>query len=46
MKTSIFDMNFILPPLVEMSEVMKDMNGLLSYYCDGWVGEPHENLHL
>jgi len=25
MKTSIFDMNFILPPLVEMTEVVKDM---------------------
>ena len=25
MKTSIFDMNLVLPPLVEMSEVVKDM---------------------
>ena len=25
MKTSIFDMNFPLPPLVEMTEVVKDM---------------------
>ena len=25
MKTSIFDMNFLLPPLVEMHEVEKDM---------------------
>jgi len=25
MKTSIFDMNFVLPPLVEMHEVVKDM---------------------
>ncbi len=25
MKTSIFDMNFILPPVVEMHEVVKDM---------------------
>ena len=25
MKTSIFDMNFILPPMVEMTEVEKDM---------------------
>jgi hypothetical protein len=24
MKTSIFDMNFTLPPMVEMSEVEKD----------------------
>ena len=26
MKTSIFDMNFTLPPLVEMTEVEKDMS--------------------
>ena len=25
MKTSIFDMNFVLPPVVEMHEVEKDM---------------------
>ena len=25
MKTSIFDMNFVLPPMVEMTEVKKDM---------------------
>ncbi len=25
MKTSIFDMTFTLPPLVEMAEVVKDM---------------------
>jgi len=25
MKTSIFDMNFVLPPMVEMHEVVKDM---------------------
>ena len=25
MKTSIFDMNFVLPPLVEMTEVEKDI---------------------
>ena len=25
MKTSIFDMNFILPPMVEMTEVVKEM---------------------
>jgi hypothetical protein len=25
MKTSIFDMNFVLPPLVGMTEVEKDM---------------------
>jgi hypothetical protein len=25
MKTSIFDMNFVLPPVVEIHEVVKDM---------------------
>ena len=25
MKTSIFDMNFVLPPMVEMTEVEKDI---------------------
>ena len=25
MKTSLFDMTFTLPPMVEMTEVMKDM---------------------
>jgi hypothetical protein len=25
MKTSIFDMTFVLPPMVEMTEVKKDM---------------------
>ena len=25
MKTSIFDMNFVLPPMIEMTEVEKDM---------------------
>jgi hypothetical protein len=35
MKTSIFDMNFILPPMIEMSEVEKDMphySGYCSYH--------------
>jgi len=35
MKTSIFDMNFVLPPLVEMTEVEKDMpenTGWRPYY--------------
>ena len=27
MKTSIFDMNFVLPPMVEMTEVEKGMPG-------------------
>jgi hypothetical protein len=30
MKTSIFDMNFTLPPIVEMTEVEKDMSNFLS----------------
>ena len=25
MKTSIFDMNFVLPPMLEMTQVEKDM---------------------
>jgi hypothetical protein len=25
MKTSIFDMTFVLPPMLEMTEVVKDM---------------------
>ena len=32
MKTSIFDMNFVLPPLVEMTEVEKDMP-MYSLFC-------------
>jgi hypothetical protein len=32
MKTSIFDMNFTLPPVVEMTEVVKDMpNGRMTF---------------
>ena len=30
MKTSIFDMNFTLPPLIEMHEVTKDMDSTWS----------------
>ena len=34
MKTSIFDMNFTLPPLIEMTEVEKEMNvGTLDMTC-------------
>jgi len=32
MKTSIFDMNFTLPPLVEMTEVEKEMPTFLSLF--------------
>ena len=36
MRTSIFDMNFTLPPMVEMTEVEKDMPmGTLWTYCGG-----------
>ena len=38
MKTSIFDMNFTLPPLVEMTEVVKEMpsnSGRCSYGNSG-----------
>ena len=41
MKTSIFDMNFVLPPVVEMTEVVKDMPmnitdpGTFTYMCCG-----------
>ena len=35
MKTSIFDMNFTLPPMVEMTEVVKDMPmGTTATLCD------------
>ena len=32
MKTSIFDMNFVLPPVVEMTEVEKEM----PFSTHGW----------
>ena len=33
MKTSIFDMTFTLPPLIEMTEVEKDMKNIT---LPGW----------
>ena len=54
MKTSIFNMNFTLPPMVEMVEVEKDMP-TNSYYCtvdatypcgEGVVRRTHENIYL
>ncbi len=37
MKTSIFDMTFTLPPLVEMAEVVKDMPQLTGvFHPCGW----------
>ena len=37
MKTSIFDMNFVLPPLIGMHEVVKDMPQLTGvFHTCGW----------
>ena len=38
MKTSIFDMNFVLPPLIEMTEVEKEKDRVLTMYvsCMDW----------
>jgi hypothetical protein len=42
MKTSIFDMNFVLPPVVEMTEVMKDMpSAAATYGSPGSGGRRH-----
>ena len=38
MKTSIFDMNFILPPIVEMTEVAKDTPKASHTVCNEDVG--------
>jgi hypothetical protein len=38
MKTSIFDMNFTLPPLVEMTEVVKDMPSISEVVCTDVAG--------
>ena len=50
MKTSIFDMNFTLPPLIEMTQVEKDMPcPPPSPFCCEHIcvlGEQHENIHL
>jgi|TARA_Y100000294_G_scaffold177219_1_gene201878 hypothetical protein len=35
MKTSIFDMTFVLPPMVEMTEVKKDMPTLTTHFSCG-----------
>ena len=32
MKTSIFDMNFVLPPVVEMTQVEKEMPTNTAYF--------------
>ncbi len=36
MKTSIFDMTFTLPPLVEMTQVEKDMPCHSLPFCSFW----------
>ncbi len=39
MKTSIFDMTFTLPPLVEMTEVEKDMPTATGHFWGScWIG--------
>ena len=45
MKTSIFDMNFTLPPMVEMTEVVKDMPMGTGVYIRG-CRRTHENIHI
>jgi hypothetical protein len=40
MKTSIFDMNFTLPPLVEMTQVEKDMPTVPTNFVD-WLYHIH-----
>jgi hypothetical protein len=37
MKTSIFDMNFTLPPMVEMVQVEKDMGNGPFFFTASWV---------
>ena len=39
MKTSIFDATFTLPPLIEMTEVEKDMpkGTVVGLICDGLI---------
>jgi len=39
MKTSIFDMNFVLPPMVEMTEVEKDMPFFSYNFCSIFKGQ-------
>ncbi len=38
MKTSIFNMNFTLPPMLEMTEVEKDLPLMTDY---GWICGRH-----
>jgi hypothetical protein len=37
MKTSLFDMNFILPPMIEMTEVVNDMDNGPFFFTASWV---------
>ena len=41
MKTSIFDMTFILPPMLEMTEVEKDMPASSEKYKGDWCSFIH-----
>jgi len=44
---SIFDMNFVLPPLVEMTEVEKDMPTGTDFYTGKMCRRrTHENIHI
>ena len=45
MKTSIFDMTFTLPPLIEMTEVEMGMHWPYSYALAGPFA-CHENIYL
>jgi len=40
MKTSIFDMTFTLPPLVEITEVEKDMLSCCPVAATAWPARP------
>ena len=47
MKTSIFDMNFTLPPMLEMVEVEKDMpqyTHTTNLFCG--LGDRYENINF
>ena len=50
MKTSIFDMTFVLPPMLEMTEVEKGMPSgtatLCGPACTAYSGTFYENIYL
>jgi len=47
MKTSIFDMNFVLPPMIEMTQVEKDMPAYTGQpghrNCPPWTDHFYKN---